>query len=423
MFRGTLLLRLWVAAAMLIAAPLAYAQDGPIVVDGDAVLTTGLSDGDVSETDFDARLGLTATSHALRGLELGAGGGLRVDGNRADNRAAGGRYSSFTIGGQRGVGPDSTDVFVDRAYVFAKGGFGSVSLGSDVGVAEKLAVTSPTIFRALGVNDWRADPSGFNDVHTVNDFSGNSAKITYMPPAGLFGGAIGNFQMGVSYAPELESCGLDDCSPLGNIVQGQTNELIVGQNGQVLVRDQRWRDVSEAALYYQNGFSMGGDRLLLGIGASFVRADQDETGSLNDDFVEDYEALALGLNLAYGDLTIGGSVKTTNAGLDESSLGESDYLAFDAGVTYQAGDWRMMLGYGEADAERDASLLVGPTNGVAVPYALDRRTQTAQAGVAYVLGQGITLGAAAQFVESDKPAALGGDEDTASLMIESSIRF
>ncbi|MEM7740577.1 MAG: hypothetical protein AAF225_07225, partial [Pseudomonadota bacterium] len=39
------------------------------------------------------------------------------------------------------------------------------------------------------------------------------------------------------------------------------------------------------------------------------------------------------------------------------------------------------------------------------------------------LGQGITLGAAAQFVESDKPAALGGDEDTASLMIESSIRF
>ena len=423
MFRGTTLLRLFGAAAMLIAAPVAHAQDSPITVDGDAVFTTGLSEGDVSETDFDARLDVTATTLAVPGMELGAGSGVRVDGNRADRRAAGGRYSSFTFGGQRGVGPTSTDVFVDRAYVFAKGGFGSVSIGSDTGVAEKLAVTSPTIFRALGVNDWRADPSGFNDVHTVNDFSGNSAKITYMPPSGLFGGVVGNVQMGVSYAPELESCGVDECAPLGNIVPGQNNELMIGQNGQVLVRDQRWRDVSEAALYYQNGFSMGGDRLLLGIGASFVRADQDETGSLNDDFVEDYEALALGLNLAYGDLTIGGSVKTTNAGLEDGGAGESDYLAFDAGITYQAGDWRMMLGYGEADAERDASLLVGPTNGLAVPYALDRRTQTAQAGVAYVLGHGITLGAAAQFVESNKPAALGGDEDTASLMIESSIRF
>ena len=150
---------------MLIAAPLAYAQDGPITVDGDAVLTSGISDSDVSATDFDARLGITASTYVLRGIELGAGGGLRIDGNRADKRAAGGRYSSFTFGGQRGVGPESTDVFVDRAYVFAKGGFGSVSVGSDAGVAEKLAVTSPTIFRALGVNDWRADPSGFNDVH------------------------------------------------------------------------------------------------------------------------------------------------------------------------------------------------------------------------------------------------------------------
>lgn len=410
------MIRVWFAAAMVFAAPCALAQDEPFIVEGDAIFTTGLSDGEDSATDFDARLGVEGSTGFLPGFELGAGGGLRIDGDRADRQVAGGRYSSFANGGQRGVGPTSTDAYVDRAYIFAKGGFGSLTIGAEAGVAEQLAVTSPTIFRALGVNDWRADPSGFNDVHTVNDFSGNAAKITYMPPPGFLGGLIGNFQMGVSYAPELESCGTDECAPVGN-------SLVMSESGDVVIQDQRWRDISEAAIYYQNGFSMGSDRLLLGFGASFVRAEEEQTGSVSDDFIEDYEALALGLNLAYGDFTIGGSLKTTNAGLDNGLLGESDYLAFDAGITYSAGDWRMMLGYGEADAERDASLLVGPAVPVTVPFALDRRTQTAQAGVAYVLGHGITVGAAAQYVDSDKPDFAGGDEDAASVMIESSIRF
>ena len=155
-----------------------------------------------------------------------------------------------------------------------------------------------------------------------------------------------------------------------------------------------------------------------------MQAQEDQVGTIvEDEFLEDYQALALGLNLAYGDLTIGGSVKTTNTGIDEAVAGPSDYLAFDAGVTYTAGDWKMMLGYGQADAERDASLLVGPAIDVTLPFALDRRTQTTQAGIAYAIGRGVTLGAAAQYVDSDKPGMLGGKEDTTAVMIESSIRF
>ena len=403
------------AALGLAAATQAWAQEDAIVVEGDVVVTTGATD-DETAFDLDARLKVETSAQPIPGLELGAVGGMRIDGDRAANRAVAGRYSSLTGGGQRGLTDQDSDLFVDQAYVFARGGFGSVSYGAQQGIAARLAVTSPTIFRALGVNDWRADPTGLNDVNTVNDFSGTSPKVTYMPPPGFLGGAVGNFQMGVSYAPELDDCGPDNCAPIGGFA--------VGTNGEVVPAGFRWRDVSEAALYYQNGLNVGGDRLRLGLGASFVRAEEEQNLNLSDsDFIEDYEALALGLNLAYGDLTIGGSVKSTNAGLNEASVGEGDYLAFDAGLTYSAGDWRMMLGYGQADAERDASLLIGPQVDVTVPFALDRKTQTAQAGIAYVLGSGITLGAAAQFVDANKPDALGGQEDTASIMIESSIRF
>jgi predicted porin len=400
-------------SAALLAASQAWAQDEPIVVRGDAVVTTGVSDGE-AVADFDGKVE-AETQTELGGVEVGAAAGVRFDGDQPERRSLGGRYTSLTGGGARGLGPSDSDAYLDHAYVFARGGFGTVSVGAQEGAAARLAVTSPTIFRALGVNDWRADPTGLNDVHTVNDFSGNTAKLTYMPPPGFLGGAIGNLQLGVSYAPEMDICGDDGCEPLGGYA--------MNQDGQVVPSDQRWRDVSEAAFYYQNGVSLGGDRLLLGVGASFVRAEEEQPSFTESDFIESYQALALGLNLAYGDLTIGGSVKSTNAGLDENVLGESDYLAFDAGITYSAGDWRMMLGYGQADAERDASLLVGPPVDVTVPFALDRRTQTAQAGVAYVLGRGITLGAAAQYVDSERPDAFGGKSDAAAVMIESSIRF
>ena len=52
-----------------------------------------------------------------------------------------------------------------------------------------------------------------------------------------------------------------------------------------------------------------------------------------------------------------------------------------------------------------------------------RDTQTAQAGVTYFVGRGISVGAAAQFVESTKPDEVGGPEEATTVVIESSIRF
>ena len=135
-------------------------------------------------------------------------------------------------------------------------------VGRVQGVARTLAVTSPTIFRAINVNDWRSDLSGLNDVHTVNDFSGYATKVTYMAPANLFGGVLGGLQMGVSYSPSLRNCGDRLCAPEDGFVLAPdgsfriripantpiTWELVDG-TGRVAVRERMFNSVQPGEVH------------------------------------------------------------------------------------------------------------------------------------------------------------------------------
>lgn len=398
-----------------LAFGMAAAQDNPIEVTGELTVVAGNVEGD-AKADADARLSVTATHVTDNGIELGARGTVRADGDQPNQYFSGGRYSSLLAGGDRGFGSGDGDVFLEGAYIFARGGFGSLHVGRDAGAANRLSVTSPTIFRSIGVNDWRTDLTGLNDVHTINDFSGQSNKLTYMPPAGFLGGVIGQLQLGVSYTPELDACGGDRCAPVDGFADGIDLS--------VLGADQEWSDVVEAALYYQKGFRVQDDPVTIGVSASYLTADDDSGEWAVEPILPltgDYKAYAFGLNLGFRNLTVGGSFKSTNSALNEDR--DEDYLAFDAGVTYEAGEWNFMLGYGSADSERDASLLLGPTSPEAIFNRFDRETQTALAGVSYVFDHGVTLGAAAQFVDSEKAEAAGGSEDAAAVMFESSIKF
>ncbi len=384
----------------------AFAADPiDLKVEGTASLVAGVSDGEEAG-DADAEIRFTGSTVFRNGLEVGAVLETRVDGQQPAQIFAGGRYSSFLIGGPRGVGPFDSDGFVQGAYAYLRGGFGEVIVGRDHGVARSLSVTAPTIFRSINVNDWRTDLSGLNDIHTVNDFSGNATKITYMSPANYLGGILGGLQLGVSYSPTLRDCGEDLCAPVDG--------LLLAPDGGLLTESSHWEDVVEAALYYQKKVSRD---VLVGLGASYVAADEDAR-SLSPVF-NDYEAYSLGVNLAFRGITLGGSVKSTNAGIIARENGDDGYLAFDAGVTFKTGeekgDWGFMLGYGEAEASAFGPNPLDPT--------LFRDTQTAQAGVTYFLGRGITIGAAAQFVDATKPAAAGGPEEAATVVIESSIKF
>lgn len=393
------------ASSALAIAPAFAADPVELEVSGEASAAAGLVDGD-AKGDADAEIRVKGSTVLQNGLELGAVVEGRLDGQQPNQLYAGGRYSSLLIGGARGVGPLTSDAYVQGAYGYVRGPFGQVIVGRDHGVGRTFAVTAPTIFRSVNVNDWHTDLSGLNDVHTVNDFSGYSTKFTYLPPANFLGGALGGLQLGVSYTPSLPHCGKDLCAP--------EDRLLIAPNGQLLTEASRWDDVVEAAMYYQKQVG-GRDGLLLGLGASYVTANEDAR-VLSPAF-DDYRAYAVGLNLGFRGLTVGGSIKSTNSGL--ADLDQDGYLAFDAGITFKTGedkgDWGVMLGYGQSDAE-----IVGP---VAAQPLIFRDTQTAQAGVTYFVGRGITIGAAAQYVESTKPASAGGQEEAATVVIESSIKF
>lgn len=393
------------AICALAISPASAADPIKIDVNGEVSAAAGLVDGR-AKADADAEIRVKGSTVLENGLEFGAVVEGRLDGQQPNQLYGGGRYSSLLIGGPRGVGPLTSDAYVQSAYGYARGPFGQFIVGRDHGVGRTLAVTAPTIFRSVNVNDWHTDLSGINDVHTVNDISGYSTKFTYLPPANFLGGALGGLQLGVSYSPSLAHCGKDLCAP--------EDRLLIAPNGQLLTETSRWDDVVEAAMYYQKKVG-GRDGILVGVGASYVTANEDAR-ALSPVF-DDYRAYAVGLNLGFRGLTVGGSVKSTNSGL--ADLAQDGYLAFDAGITFKTGedkgDWGVMLGYGQADAN-----VVGP---VAAQPLIFRDTQTAQAGVTYFVGRGITIGAAAQYVESTKPAAAGGQEEAATVVIESSIKF
>jgi hypothetical protein len=381
----------------------------PIEVDisGEVTTVAGVSDGDAAG-DIDADVRVDASTVFESGIEVGAVIAGRVDGQQPARQFGGGRYSSILAGGPRGVGPLTSDAYLQSAFAYARGGFGEVVVGRDQGVARTLAVTAPTIFRSLNVNDWRSDLSGLNDVHTVNDFSGYATKFSYLPPANVFGGVLGGLRLGVSYSPQLAECGESRCAP--------ANRLLLNGRETGLDEETSWTDALEGAFYYQQEFRLTArDGLMFGLGGSYLTANGDELTAAP--LVGDYEAISLGLNLGFRGITIGGSVKTSNAGL--AAAPEDAYLAFDAGVTYRtgeaAGDWGVMLGYGRSEAE-----FIGPN---LITQNIFQDTQTAQAGVTYFLAPGITVGAAAQFVEATRPSAVGGEEEAATVVIESSIKF
>ncbi len=384
----------------------AAAQEPEFELKGEATVVVGGATGGSREAkpvDADIRLDAKAYTILDSGLELGLGAGARIDSDSPASWWSGGRYSSLLIGGDGAIFGEEGDASLDAAYAYARGGFGEIYVGRDRGVSRQLAVTSPTIFAAVGVNDWRSDLTGLNDVHTVNDFSGYATKVTFLPPGNFLGGVLGGLQLGVSYSPEAADCADSICA--------DGDGLVFFTPG--VAERPSWGDVLETAVYYENDLPLPliGERIVFGLGASYVTADEqsDTLGSIADE----YESYAVGLNLAYGGLTLGGSIKNSTAGLRKS---EDGYLAFDAGVTYETEKWGFMLGYGESDS--DQLRTTDPLDPIA-----RRQTSLAQAGVTYVFGPGVTIGAAAQFVDARKPVDFGGDEESTALVFESSIRF
>ncbi|MEL7029688.1 MAG: porin [Pseudomonadota bacterium] len=393
------------ASTVALAGPTLAADNIKLQLGGFYTGVAGWVDDDNEDSDRQHAFGSDAEVHVFgstildNGLEIGFGTSGKLSAGAGDDLTgrqwAAGRVSGNLIGGQRSTGGGSDNAFIEKSYIYAISGFGKLVFGREDGAADMLAITSPNIFSAIGINDWEADITDLIDVHTVNDFSGVSTKVTYLTP--IFAG----LQIGFSYTPDTDPCGSDFCAR----TQSAIPPGAVGFGG--LAAESNWEEILEIALYYEQ---LLGD-VTVGLAGSYVTAD--EQSGLVSVLFDDYEAYAVGVNLAYGGFTIGGSLRSTNGGYDDR---DSDgYLAYDAGISYETGPWGFMVGYGNADAGHDAA-----DSGDATLY---RQTEAYQTGVTYMFGPGITVGAAAQYVESEKPDTIGGDEEATAIVFESAIQF
>ena len=359
----------------------------------------GPKDGWSDDEIADAEINVEVSAITDGGLEYGValGGRAQYDayrrgfGGRLPDCPAGTVGCSGTTAGLRGhtsgfysAGEDiakDAQVAIESAHLFLRSAYGDVTVGRDDGSAYLFSLGAPTLL-AVGASNSPVDYTGYDSVKTVNDASGFAEKVTYTSPR-LLGDQIGlGVQVGVSYAPKTDVCGVDYCNGrnIANLIQPDIE------------------DVFEAGIALDRTFGNGVRAELTG---TYARGSE-KSGVLGLDDLESYGA---GLELEYGDWTLGGSYLQSNNGLMDG-----DYTAYDAGLTWKPGALGFTLGYGHA--EDDNVGLTSDQGTFGITYDFDK----------------FTLGTGVQYVDRDVQGLVGGipttlDQRATSVFVQGGFKF
>jgi predicted porin len=188
---------------------------------------------------------------------------------------------------------------------------------------------------------------------TYLDLANDDHALNYFSPR------FSGFQVGVSYVPAATINGEGKNFPVQADKNTELHDLIsVGAN---FVESFGGFDVAVAAGY---------------------RIAQDDTGG-NDD----PQQLSAGLNLGFAGFTVGGSI-----GIEDSDRAQ-DGTAFDVGATYSTGPWAVGVTYFHSEVS-------GAAGGGG-----EDELDSAQAGVSYAVGPGITASANVLWADWDGKAA------------------
>lgn len=288
--------------------------------------------------------------------------------------------------------------FIEETFIYFDGVFGKVIFGNEDGVADQMAVVSPTLFRGNTINDAELDLSGLATVNTVLTVNGGgddfSQKVIYFTPR------LAGLQLGVSFAPEVKAdtsffATSPGASPCGSAFCSR------GEND--------YDSLLELGLTYFGEF---GNDVNVGASVTYLMAEDEAS----DPFIsDDPDGWAIGANVGFSGFTLGASyADTENIPRVEASLGGSsapgDYQAWDIAGTYETGPWGFMLAY--AEDEHDLGTFSSETTSI-------------QGGVDYVLGKGVSIGGGVQYIEEE--AAISGvnffDEDATVLFVETMVNF
>ncbi len=272
--------------------------------------------------------------------------------------------------GSRAAGDDALEM-VDQAFVFVDSEFGRVEIGQQEGVAGQFSVRSPHALGKMSAGDGRdddiADPLALSPVGTVNDSSEDFAKITYMTPS------FGGLKLGVSFTPDPER-------PSRALVPGDPE---IGE------------DIVEFGVIYSRDF----EDLSLDMSATWVSADAAPLAGEIPVFGE-LEEWNAGVNVGFRGLTVGGSYRESGS----VTLGLRKYEAYDIGVAYETGPWKVSAQFAEHEGE-----LAGAPYENGYRYLISAR---------YKVAKGLRIGAGLQ-----RDLDILTEEEGTAFILESALKF
>ncbi len=256
---------------------------------------------------------------------------------------------------------NGTPDVIDESFIFIKGSFGQVLIGSENSAGYKMSYgapdvtwininsgsltsfipdSQPSVFRGVG-------GTSFVEVARNND----SQRITYFSPR------FSGFQVGASYARD------------GN--QDNSSQVDINQTGTL-------HDIFDVGVNYVNSFGA----FDVAVAGRYGTGTLENAGANGGDL--DPEVYAFGLNLGYAGVTIGGSYARSD---DDIAIRNGDF--FDLGVSYKTGPWGASLTYSKGELDTG-----------------DERQQYL-AGVTYKLGPGVSTGAYIGYTDYEAGANTG----------------
>ncbi|WP_417812035.1 porin [Thalassospira alkalitolerans] len=233
---------------------------------------------------------------------------------------------------------------IDEQYLYINGNFGRIEMGKNDSAADSMQIVAPAV-GPVGIND--GDLDIWVNAYLIDTTvpNGDQNRVTYFTPS------IGGFRAGVSFA--------DDSGKNGSFGKEVSNGEISGLHSDTSGSGD---NIVSGALEYTadlNGVSLG------------VSAIGENWGEGN--------LVGGGLNVGFGNVTVGGSYSHTDDdyGFSEGSSNPDDTDQFDVGVSYEMDAAAVSLTYGYAEYGNGSR---GDGTG---------EISTADLGLSYTLGAGV----------------------------------
>ncbi len=299
---------------------------------------------------------------------------------------------------------------IDESYMYIKGSFGEILLGSENSAGYKMTYAAPdvtfinvnsgslTSFIPFSGAEAGADifRGTLGSSYLENARNNDAQRFTYFTPR------FSGFQMGVSYARD-----------------GRQDD-----NTQVDT-DAELHDLFDVGANYVNSFGDFNVALSGRYGIASVKGESDP------------EVWAVGLNLGMSGFTIGGSYG------EQDNAGTMDGEVYDLGISYETGPWGFSFTYfhgenqGNPDAgavaahvglvDLDMDPLTPDTIGIiaAVPAAAERGDEEVDqylVAISYDLAKGVNIGGYAAYIDFDDASGGTNNDSVDGFIIGTGIK-